>query len=172
MSEVFDIIKSNNYGYLVENYGENKDIFSLKDILRKEMFDLGNIDIPLYLEKQSLLSLKEYKLSTERFGKIVNEEYVEWLTVNNLKDNLDSLKIFEEDCQFKSIQYNFIDILEDVKEFVSEELNEKDDNIKCIWLSTKDIANKKLSNSKKIELPSEYMCISDIGEEGILIAFK
>lgn len=173
MSETFNLILNEKKGYISETYGEDNDIFTLDYILEKEMIELGNVDIPMYLSEQSFIDLDEYSVSTDSFSKMVNKEYIRWLNINRLEQGVESLELFKEDCFFRNIQNNSFGIIEDIKEVVSDYLGEDTGNIKCFWLTKKEISEKKIEDIKEYPLPSkEYICISDMDEEGILIAFK
>lgn len=174
MSKTLDLILANNKGYISEDYGEKVEIFPISELLEKEMIELCNIDIPLYLANQSLIDLSKYNLSSEKFNKIVNKEYTHWLNINHLDHGSENLELFAEDCYLRNLQNNAYELLDEIKNILSEYLAEPFVNIKCCWLSNNKIAEKKMNRLAEYILPDKdnRIVISDMDEEGVLIAFK
>ena len=69
MSKTLENIEIYKKGYISENYGQDMNIFPLNYVLEKEMLELGNIDIPLYLSEKSLINLDKFQLTNEIFMK-------------------------------------------------------------------------------------------------------
>lgn len=166
MSKTLDFIKSHNIGYKVLEYEDNERK-SLKDVLNLELLDLGNIDIPYYLNKENLIDLSIYNVTDIEFESMRNEFYLTWLKVNELNDNQESLITFKIDCNMKKHQCYIKNIITDIIIGVEEELDCKSNNIIAIWL------NSQAENDNIIyTIPKQYIVLSDMDELGVLIAYN
>lgn len=173
MSNTLNTILEEGVGYKCEDYC-GKDFYSLDEILEEELNILKNIDIPIYLYNNKFIDIEEYFLSDAEFSKKKDRFYKKWLKNNSLEDSEDRELLFREDCNMRKLQKETKGISEKIKRVLENEIGTFSDEIKCIWLSTKDFVSDKFVNNEipPFKLPEKYCILTDLDEEGILIAFK
>ena len=105
--------------------------------------------------------------------KKLNSEYNEWLRVNNLEESYESLELFREDCYFRHLQENCFGLMKEIRRSVANYLSGDSRDVKCCWLSEKEIAELRINEVEEYDLTNKekYVWLSDMDEEGVLIAF-
>lgn len=148
--EVREIIEKNK-GYRSEvPYGSG--VRRLEEIVDFEIGELGNSDIVLFCDEAYNLNL-DLECDTDEEDEYYSEEL----------DNM--------------IQENHTYYTEQIIDFVSKAFGCKKEELKGLWLATKEAVSDfycKDEIDKCIDtyiLPEDYLIISDIGFDGVLIAY-
>lgn len=135
---------------------------NIEDVLLNELCELGNVDIPYYLEGKNLINLDSYKLTEIEFEADKKYGYSDWLEVNNLEDNDDTKALFREDCQMRKFQKQAPEIVELIIDFLEETFRTDYGNIYADWVE----------RDKLNDLSMKYVVISDMDEDGALISYR
>lgn len=148
--ETNKIIKENK-GYRSEvPFGSG--VRSLIDVIDFEIGELGNSDIVLFCNDTYNLNL-DLECGTDKTDEYYDEE-------------LDSM-----------IQENHTYYTEEIMDFISKTFNCEKEELEGIWLASKEAVNDFYCKDEidkcidTYELPEEYLIISDIGFDGVLIAY-
>ena len=173
MSNTLNTILEEGIGYKCEDYC-GKELYSLDEIINEELNILKNIDIPIYLYEKKFIDIDKYFLNNQDYLDFKNKYYTKWLKNNSFEDSEINESLFKEDCNMKNIQKHIDEIGKLIQSAIENEIGTFSDEINCIWLSTKDFVEGKFSNSDltSFNLPEKYCILTDLDEDGILIAFK
>ena len=148
----------NQTGYRTEVFS-GSGIRNLEDVISYEISDLGNSDIVLFCNNFYNLNLD---LECDVDEDDDEEDY---------REELDMM-----------IQENYMYYLETLLSFIEKKLNCHKSELKGLWLAkektVKEFYLKNLDDDSpenyidEYRLPSEYLIISDLGYDGVLLAYK